>query len=880
MTKTRLSLVLAFTALFVAAGGLHNSLQAQEEEQEVFLQFRYQNVVNNYVSSLYVNDQFFLSAAELFRALNIDLDIDHGNLLLEGNYLGEGQYTIDFNHQNTSYQQQENGLSADDFVITDLGYYLKPKIFSELFGLEFTINFNNLSVRLETDDAMPVVAQRERERRRERLDRRQNEFQRKFDPLEFDRDPSLFNAGFLDYNLTSNFNYGGNNQYLYSTTIGTELLGGDFQGAVFGSYSKTSSSLRSNGLRWRYGIRENPWISTISAGQTTADGLLPVAITGLSITNEPIEPRRFYGETAFSGTAMPDSEVELYRNNTLIDFAETDEGGSYRFIVPLSYGSSQYSMRIFNSDGQVSRRDAHVQIPFQFLPPGDITYNINAGRLDNPISGSTDRGFVSKADLTAGLTNWLTASGGVEYFDDFHDNLPSFHGTISSRFFTNYLVSLEAANNAFYRANASVIYPSSASLNLDYTRFNQKGGIYNPGRNESSFRANIFTPFELGELPFFVRWSFTNDQREDGSIYRYRADLNTRIGKANIRIGYRDTQTGSFAFKTTAVSRLQFSPSYSFGRSRQHPPLLRGIYLRAMMNFIPSRSEVEDLEFQISRNIFKKGRFNLSAGRNFTGSFNIIRFSLAFDFNQVRSNTSVRTSRQSASFTQSIRGSAGFDSNNNQVMLSNRQQAGRSGLAVRMFVDQNGNGKYDPEDEIIPQRAIRLGRAGGKTITKNGITYISQLQPYRQYNMSVNKSAVNNPLLVPDLQNFSVITDPNQFKLIEIPFYMTGVVDGMVHKISGDDKEGLSGIRLFLTQINVPPGVEPFTEEIRTFSDGSFYSYEIPPGDYELEVDPTQVEFLNVLPDPDKLTFTIRSLANGDFAEGLELNLFPAATTE
>lgn len=879
MIRICLLISIFFATLSLGPFAGNQSANAQNGEQEVFLQFRYQNVVNTYVSAVYESGDFYLSPRELFDALQIDLETDRGGMVLQGNYLGRGPYTIDLNNRRATFEDREIEFTADDYMISDLGFYLHPDLYYHLFELEFFVDFNNLSILLETGDTMPVVAQRDRERRRERLIRTQRELTRSYDQLIFDRNPSVFDGGFLDYNLTANVNTGpsGNTtNYLYSTNIGTEVLGGDFQGSIFGSYSQTATVLRSNGLRWRYGIRDNEWISTIVAGQTTTEGLAPAAITGVSVTNEPIEPRYLYGETAFTGTTEPNSEVELYRNNTLVDFAEADVSGEYRFVVPITYGTSQYTVRIYSPTGEMTQRDARLQIPFNFLPPGEVSYNINAGRLDNPIAGSTERGLASKGNLSAGITNWLTASGGVEYFEDFHEELPTFTGTLSSRFFTNYLISLQAANDAFYRASGSVIYPSNASLNVDYTRFNTQGGIYNSSRNLSLLRANLFTPFEIGSLPLFLRWSFTNEQRENSSIFRYRIDFNTRLGRTNFRISYRDTQTGRFEFQTTPTARVHISGTYNFGRTRQIPRFLRGVFLRSQMNVIPAISEIEDVEIQVSQNIFDRGRFQISAGRNLLGDFNLLRFSLAFDFNRFRSNSSFRSSRNSSILTQSIRGSAGFDSNHNRVLLSNRQQAGQAGIAVRTFVDSNNNGLFDKEeDELIPENAVRIDRAGGNTFSKKGINYISQLQPYRRYNMSVNKSVINNPLLVPDLDRFSLVTDPNQYKLIEIPFYMSGIVDGRVNRVRYGKKEGIGGIRLYLNQVNIAEGAERFSEELRTFSDGSFYSYEIPPGDYEIEVDPSQLEFLGVETEKEKLTFTLRALAEGDFVEGLEINLVP-----
>lgn len=863
-------LTILFLLICLAPLGDQSSAYGQDTGQEVFLQFRYQNVVNIYVSSQYDQDEFFLSVNELFSALQIDITVDQANFSISGNYLGEGNYIIDFNNRRAVFQDREIILSADDYIISDLGFYLQPDILNDLLGLEFVIDFNNLAVTLETDDTMPVIAQRERERRRERLLRTQRELQRTYDPLRFDRAPKRFDGGFLDYNLTANISE--TNSYLFSSNLGTEIMGGDFQGTVFGSTSQTSSSIRSSGLRWRYGILNNDLISTITAGQTTSDGILPVAYTGLKLSNEPIEPRYIYGETSFAGTTEPNAEVELYRNNTLVDFTQSDGSGSYRFVVPLTYGSSQYSVRIYSPTGEITEREARLQIPFNFLPPGEINYNIDAGRLDNPISGTTDRGFLANLNASAGLTNWLTTFTGFEYFENFNNDIPTLRGGVSSRFLTNYLVNLEAASNAFYRASASVIYPSNTSINLNYTYFNTQGGIYNPGRNLSSIRLNLFTPFQLGSLPLFLRWSFSNEERENSTISRYRVDLNSRLGRANIRFGYRDSKIGRITLAPSNTARINSSVTYNFSRSRLTPSLLRGIFARVQMNYIPSISEIEDVDFQISRNILNRGRAQVSAGRNFLGDFNLFQFSLTFDFNAVRTNTSIRSSRNSSTFTQSVRGSAGFDSNHNKVIFSNRQQAGRSAVAVRMFVDNSGTGSYIPEtDEIIPENAIRIDRAGGNIINKEGITYISQLQPYRQYNMSVNKGSVNNPLLVPKIERFSIITDPNQYKLIEIPFYMSGIIDGMVNRVTETGKEGLGGMRLFLNQVNTAEGVEPYSEEIRTFSDGSFYAYEIPPGDYQLEPDPSQLNFLNSAAEPEILDFTVQSLAMGDFVEGLEI---------
>lgn len=852
---------------------LTGEAEAQGAEDEVFLQFRHQGVVNTYLSTIYHEDQFFISVAELFSALSIEHTIDSGRLRIDGTYPERGSFSLQFTEQVAVVGSVRTPFFPDDFVLTDFGYYLTSGLLAEAFGMQLTVNFSDLSLSLTTAETMPVVAQRQREVQRERMLRQQREIRREFYPLLESRNSSFLNLGFADYNLTTSYADQGAS-FNYNTNIGMELLGGDLQGSILGSYTQTASVFRTTNLRWRYGVVGNPWISILQAGQNRSGGLAPAAYTGVRLTNEPIEPRFLHGETTLSGSVFPNAEVELYRNNSLVDFARADASGFYSFNVPVTYGSSQYSIRSFSPGGLQEQRDLRFQIPQNFLPAGQFSYTLEGGRLDNPISGSLDRGMIGQGRLQYGVSGRMTLGAGAEYVEGFHDELPTFTGTLSTRLFTNHLVTLQTAHDSFYRASLQAIYPSSASISAEYTHFTQQGGIYNPGRNISQLRTNLFTPFQIGEFPLFFRWSFSQEEREFSTVYRYRVDLNTRLGPANLRIGFLDSQLNRMEFQTTQSARLSGAATYTFRSIRSRRSPLNGLFVRAQLNYIPAREQIEDAELQLSRRVGNVGRFQLSAGRNFIGDFNLIRFNFTLDFNTFRSSSAVRSTRLGTTGTQSVRGSLGYDSTNHRLLMTNRNQVGQAGVAVRLFVDNNNNGIFDEGDTLIPERAVRIERSSSRTQMRGGVNYISQLQAYRQYNLVVNKSAITNPLLVPITERFSFITDPNQYKPIDIPFYTSGIVEGMVYRVRYGRTEGLGGLRLYMVQVNTPEGTEPYREEIRTFSDGSFYQFEVPPGDYELYVDQSQLNFLNARPDPEILEFTVRALSEGDFVEGLVINLY------
>jgi len=849
--------------------------QENEQETEVYLSFSYRSAINSVVIAYFKNNTFYLPYKELFQLLDIEnnVNLQGGNIQLYGRYLEEQTYyELNLAQFSAEIGDKKIALPQQDFIIKELDYYLKPEIFSELFGLDFTVDFNNLSLDLKTEKKIPVVQKILRQQKRERIQQNARFYNLNY-PVVYNRDRKIFGGGFIDYNLSA-INSSSNNVYIYNTAIGFEAVGGDVQGSLNGNYSSGTSSLDANNLRWRYAFQNSDLITNIQVGQTFSTGLLTNPFTGVKITNEPFEPRRLYDEFTITGNTIPQSEVELYVNNSLVDFKKSDELGNYRFITPLTYGNSQYDLRVFGPTGQVREISQRVRVPFTFLPPGEINYNINIGELDNSLLGTEDRGSILQGDVITGVNDWLTAEAGVEYFENFHDNLPTFTGGLSARFWNKYLVTTEIANEAFFRNTASVIYANSASLNFDYTEFITDGGIYNPASQVREFQGNAFYPFAVGKLPLNLRVFGSRIIRETIPFNRYRVDLSSRINRLNLRFGITNSRAGQNILQFSDNTRFTFSATYNFSQFQSVPKILRNAFLRSEISALPRQNKIEEIELLASKNIFEKGNIQFIAARNFRFDFNSLSVNLVIDFNKTRVNSTFRNIRKSSSITNNIRGSVGFDPNNNNLIFSSRNQVGRSASAVRLFVDYDGNEVYSEGDQLIENNAVRIDRTGSNEFSKDGVHYITQMQPYFKYNMEVNKGAIENPLLVPKEQQFGVISDPNFFKPIDIPFYSSGIIEGrVVRKLPNRDLEGIGGLRVFLIDKDAASA-----EELRTFSDGGFYSYEVPPGNYTLQIDSTQLNLLNVTSEPEQMDIEIESLANGDFVEGLRFVLTPKET--
>jgi outer membrane usher protein FimD/PapC len=101
--------------------------------------------------------------------------------------------------------------------------------------------------------------------------------------------------------------------------------------------------------------------------------------------------------------------VELYVNNVIVDYKTADASGLYTFNVPLVYGSTEVMLKFYGPYGEERIQRQYLNIPFNFLPKGELEYNVSYGTVLDK-----HRSRFAKAEAQYGVTRYLTV-GRVEY---------------------------------------------------------------------------------------------------------------------------------------------------------------------------------------------------------------------------------------------------------------------------------------------------------------------------------------------------------------------------------------------------------------------------------------------------------------------------------
>ncbi|NQT62799.1 MAG: hypothetical protein HQ556_07575 [Candidatus Marinimicrobia bacterium] len=850
------------------AGSFSNAAEDESSESwedEVYLSFRYQGVIDEIMVAIAKDGEFFFPLTELFELLAINYTLSPKSFSVSGYYLHEDNtYLLDFGNYSAYLKDQKTILYASDFLIKDVDFFVKANVFEELFGLNLNIDLSRLVLKLETKDVLPIISRYENRRSQQRR-MQYTQVSDEWYPLIHQRDQRILNGGLLDYTLFSTASKNNSNLTL-NTSMGGEILFGDVQGTVITTANEFGASAQMSGVRWRYVLDKSPYFTRANIGALTSKGLNQRSIHGFSISNEPILKQTSFDQYIIDGNTDPEAEIELYQNDRLVEVATADDAGYYRFFVPLNYGISRFKIRIYAKQGHVIELDRQVDIPFNFLPPGELRYHLNGGVQTSIDPTDTEQRDLTQLAISYGVNKWLSSKIGVDYGSKENQNKPIIYNQLSSRIGGAMMLNLDLVYDHFYKMTTQGRGSQNSSWNFDYTYYQSKS-VLNPLGYIQTMNAGIYFPMPVFVNPIIVRVDGSWEDYEEQDIYGYNIYLSQTIRGLRIRAGLKEDH-GIRGDLTAENSTAQMSAVYSIPRNPLYHALIRGTYIRSDINFNNVLGKFESFSFQLSKQYSKSLKFQFAVGEDLIAHNRTYELGISWDAEKFRSISSIENSNHTHSVAQTIRGSIALDRPNGEFLWDNRQQVGRAGASIRMFVDEDNSGRYDEGEELLPGNAVSIKRASARQLSKSGISRLSQLQPYRRYNFEINESNIMNPLLIPKNKEFSVILDPNSFKVLDIPFFTTGIIDGRVDKMVESTLLPISGLRIHVKGIG-----DTYESTLRTFADGSYYSMEIPPGDYEAWVDESQLEFLGVSSEPGKIEFTVTASADGDFIEGLDFIL-------
>lgn len=839
--------------------------KAGEEPEEIAVFFNVQKK-GVYLPALLQEETLYLPVGDVFDFLKINNQVSPGFETVSGYLIHpKDAFLIDDAHKTISYNETTVTLTEDELIRTTTNLYLRSDYFGKIFGLECLFAFRSLTVVLKTKLDIPLLRDQRQQLLRDNLKKVQGEI--KPDTIIRQQHP-FFRLGMADWSVvhSKTLNTGSNTRL--NVKMGGLIAGGE---AVASLNYDDSRPLREQQqfYQWRYVNNNLCALRQVIIGniapQATSSLFVPVA--GVQLTNTPTTRRRSFGTYPLSDYTRPGWMVELYVNNSLVDYVKADASGFYTFQVPLVYGNTTVRLKFYGPSGEESTEEKTIRIPFNFLPANTLEYTLSAGVLKDS-SGSR----FSRTTLLYGFGPCLTVGSGMEYLSSVRtgSSMPFF--TTSLRLATTTLLSFEYTHHVRLKSTLTYRLPSQLQLELNYIKYTKgQKAILN---NYLEDRQLILT----------------------GAIRAQKLLLHTRVGIRQVIAPA--TGSDSLAGKkysevqktklTTAEAVLsatvyRFSANlttYAYLKEAVYPALHSnfslayrtrpGFVFRSLHQFSYTQQKFITSKYEIEKQWSNNGFTSLSFEKNYALQTSTFTLGLRYDFSFIRTAFSVLRSNKATTLVQAASGSLLYDPSTAYLKAGSRSQAGRGGILLSPFLDLNANGRRDENEPGVRGLKFRMTSGRAYRNEEGNLIRVTGLEPYINHPIELDDHGLGNIAWQIKHKKMSVAVEPNSFKLVEIPVAVLGEVSGMVYLNQHNEQKGLATLR-----INFYDSSSKLVAYTISESDGFFDFLGLPAGVYTAKIDPVQLEKLQLQPSQTSLSFSMERSREGSVVSGLAFSLQP-----
>jgi hypothetical protein len=223
----------------------------------------------------------------------------------------------------------------------------------------------------------------------------------------------------------------------------------------------------------------------------------------------------------------------------------------------------------------------------------------------------------------------------------------------------------------------------------------------------------------------------------------------------------------------------------------------------------------------------------------------------------LRAGAAVASAPGGAVSTQYLQGSVVWNRPAGRLATSPGPSLERAGVAGRVFLDRNGDGRRDPDEPGLG--AVRL-TVGSTSVTTDSLGRYEawNLLPFEAVEVTLDTLSLESPLLVPAVPALRLVPAPNRFVTLDVAVAEATVLDGAVVRREGDATRPLPGVDLVVREARSGRILRT-----RTFGDGTFYLTGVVAGEWEVGLDPEAAGRLGVAGTAVRVLVRTEDLASG-----------------
>lgn len=851
------------------------------DDNLLVLNVTYNNhVLNNGMAGYGDEGKVFLPLDEMARTLDFNIDVDYKAGKAQGWFISEDRKLyLDLDKGQIVTDGREYDVPEGSIVAGEGDIFIDSKLMGVLFPVDFNTNFSEMSLEIEPREKIPFQEKLDREAKWNRINpyaETQPELPRRESRYK------LFSTPFVDFTLRSDYS---KNDRSTSAQGGYSILSkGDL--GYMSSEVFISGDNKKSLQNFRIALeRSDPNAGLLGPLKATNLALGDISTpsfpiiggvrkeTGVSVSNMELNRPSEFDTTNFNGTITPGWDVELYRNEILIETHRVRSDGRYSFEeVPVYFGSNDFKLVFYGPQGQKRVETKQINVGDQMLKQGKGAYQLAVSKKNDELWDPGNKppkpdqgGLKAVAKYEAGLSKNISLSSGLsseEVKDQRHNYINAgMRGSFSGFSLNSDYIHDTAGGDAVQVLGQTRLGPVSLRAKQEvFSNFTDPEDNLDPKTALTDISLNGTIPGNgtFPSLPFSL--TYRDTKRE----FSHEKILGTRL---------------SANFKNLNLNQyLEVKDDSKFGKAS---PEIKG-YVQGTSQIGPLRTRgIVNYEIEPETEITGVGLSNLYRINDQLSSELILNHELQYtDTSKARlklnwNNGKFILSPEIYADTQGNYGgllsfnmSFGQEPRSGRIKASSNSIADTGGVSARVFNDKNLNGVFDKGDEPIKGAEVKAPQSHKKALTNDeGIAFLTGLTKYKPTDVNLNTDSLEDPFQEPLAKGNSIVPRPGHVDLMEIPVVTTGEVDGTIFK------EGTDGVRIPLAnrtiQLLDPEG--KVTDEVRSEYDGFYLFMKVKPGQYTVRIKPDDEPGKGYIPSSGSVSAPIKIGKDGTVASGNDI---------
>lgn len=804
----------------------------------------------------------YLPLGAIARILDLAVTVTDEGRYAHGWVLSEDRtVTIDLRGDKIELPGRSIALQKTLAADLDGELYLRIDQFPILFPLEVKADLRTQQLRIKTLEPFPFEARLARERQRERMAAREaaNGERANFERIDLPYRAVALPSADIELRAVSDRIYG-------PRAEGDILLAGDIgylSGEAYLS-GDTSNGLVASLLRVGRMDPDAQLLGPLKAtsfsvgdvnSTSMALGLRSVSGRGLTLTNAPSQVTSVFDKVDLRGILPDGYEVELYRNEILVGSTRDAVNGQYEFLrIPVDFGLNVFRLVFFGPQGQRSETVQRISVGDGRVADGKLVYSMDLTQREENVLGVRTPGFVktnefgnwrASAQLAFGLTPGLTGMLGGAWLQTFDgDRWLANAGLRTS--IAGLAVKADAglANGGaaafgvgvggrFGRSAITVSHTEFAGQFPDETKI--VGSRFLRRATEVDLNTSLAIAGDAFALPVSAR--FRNYVDVDGRntlIGGLRASTRTKGLLVSNTLEYSRISASDLATTQQLYGNFDLA---TLSRGKTRGRLSLGYQL------LP-QTTLGNASLEIDHAIDEKTSIRGVAGYDFvsdkprvgiSGVRDFERFSLALDANYSFVDETYFVGLR-------LGFSLGRDPLRGRPFVSRPGLASSGGATLRAFQDMDGDGVFGDGDTVLPGVDLIAFNQTAKT-DDNGIARLTGLGVGRPVSLQMDATSLPDIDMAPVAPGYEVVPRAGRIHAIDYAVVALSEVEGMARFVDVGAERGVSGVRLQL--VNAKGEVVAYA---KTELDGYYFFERVAPGTYRLQIEPEQMQRLQLCP--------------------------------